>query len=61
MAKAKSSFDKKAAGIAQKQHIPIDRARAILASAAMKASPKAIKANPNLKHVPAVAAKYKKK
>ena len=61
MAKAKSSFDKKAAQIAQNQHISIDRARAILASGAMKASSKAVKANPNLKHIPAVAAKFKKK
>ena len=58
---AKSSFDKKASQIAAKQHIPVERARAILAAGAIHASKKAVKANPNLKHVPAVAAKYKKK
>lgn len=60
MAKAKSSFDKKAAAIAAKQGVSMDRARAILAAGALKASPKAIKANPNLKHIPAVAVKVKK-
>lgn len=60
MAKARSSFDKKASAIAQKQHIPVERARAILASAAIHASAKAVKKNPNLKHIPAVAAKAKK-
>ena len=57
----KSSFQSKAEGIAKKQHLPIERAKAILAAGAMKASKKAVKANPNLKHIPAVAAKYKKK
>ena len=61
MAKAKSSFSKKATAIAKSQHIPVDRAKAILAAAAMKASAKAIKKNPNLKHIPAVKKKFKKK
>lgn len=60
MAKPKSSFDKKASSIAAKQHIPVENARAILAHAAMNASKKAIRKNPNLKHIPAVAAKMKK-
>lgn len=61
MAKKKSSFDKKVSSIAAKQDIPIANARAILAHAAITASKKAVKKNPNLKHIPAVAAKYKKK
>ena len=61
MGKKKSSFEKKASQIAQKQHIPLERAKAILAHGAMTASPEAVKKNPNLKHIPAVAAKMKKK
>lgn len=60
MAKKKSSFDTKAAEIAKKQGIPLENAKAILAHGAMNASKKAIKANPNLKNIPAVAAKIKK-
>ena len=37
--------------IAAKQGIPMERAGAILAAGARKASPKAVKANPNLKKV----------
>ena len=59
--KAKSSFKKKAEAIAKKQHIPVKNAEAILAHGAMHASAKAVKKNPNLKHVPAVAKKYAKK
>jgi len=44
-------FKSVAKGIAKKQGISIDRAGAILASAARKASPKAVKANPRLKKV----------
>lgn len=38
-------------GIAKKQGIPMERAGAILAAGARKASPAAKKANPNLKKV----------
>ena len=44
--------------IAKKEGISKDRAGAILASAARKASPSAVKANPNLAHVPGVKDKY---
>lgn len=52
-AKAKKGMGFKAAQkqIAQKQGIPMDRAGAILAAGARKASPAAKKANPNLKKV----------
>lgn len=39
------------AGIAKKQGISMERAGAILAAGARKASPKAVKANPRLKRV----------
>lgn len=42
------SFDNKAAEIARKQGIPLDRAKAILAAGARKASPAAKRKNPNL-------------
>jgi len=58
--KKKSSFQSKAEAIAKKQHIPVENAKAILAHGAMTASKKAIKKNPNLKHVPAVAKKMKR-
>lgn len=53
MAKAKKGMGFKAAQmqIAKKNGISQDRAGAILASAARKASPAAKKANPNLKKV----------
>jgi len=43
--------------IAKKQGIPMKNAGAILAAGARKASPAAIKANPNLKKVTGVKAK----
>jgi len=51
--KAKKGMGFKAAqkSIAKKQGIPMDRAGAILAAGARKASPAAKKANPNLKKV----------
>lgn len=61
MATKKSSFETKATQIARKQNISIEAARAILAHGAMNASKKAVKANPNLKHVPAVKKKFKGK
>ena len=51
MAKAHPGFKAVQAKIAKKQGIPMERAGAILASGARKASKKAIKANPNLKKV----------
>jgi hypothetical protein len=44
-------FKAAAANIASKQGISKERASAILAASARKASPKAKKVNPNLKHV----------
>lgn len=44
-------FGAAAASIASKQGISKERAGAILAASARKASPAAKKANPNLKHV----------
>ena len=49
--KAHPGFKKVAAGIAKKQGISKERASAILAAGARKASPAAKKANPNLKKV----------
>jgi hypothetical protein len=43
--------------IAKKQGIPMKNAGAILAAGARKASPAAVKANPNLKKVSGVKAK----
>jgi hypothetical protein len=53
MAAAKKGMGFKAAqkSIAKKQGIPMERAGAILAAGARKASPAAKKANPNLKKV----------
>jgi len=50
---AKKGMGFKAAqkSIAKKQGIPMERAGAILAAGARKASAKAVKANPNLKKV----------
>ena len=50
-AKKHPGFAKVQAKIAAKQGISKDRAGAILAAGARKASPAAIKANPNLKKV----------
>lgn len=52
-------FAKAAASVARKENVPMARASAIIAAGARKASPAAIKANPNLKHVPGVGAKKK--
>ena len=49
--KAHPGFKAVAAKIAKKQGVSKDRAGAILAAGARKASAKAIKANPNLKKV----------
>ena len=54
MKKAHPGFKAVAAGIAKKQGISIDRASAIVAAGARKASPAAIKANPRLKKVSGV-------
>lgn len=47
--------------IAAKQGIPMERAGAILAAAARKASKKAVKANPRLKKVSGVVKRTKSK
>lgn len=61
--KAKKGMGFKAAqkSIAKKQGVSMERAGAILASGARKASKKAIKANPNLKKVSGVIKKKKGK
>ena len=61
--KAKKGMGFKAAQkqIAKKQGISMDRAGAILAAGARKASPAAKKANPNLKKVKGMPKKSKKK
>ncbi|HSN10519.1 MAG TPA: hypothetical protein VLS51_00210 [Propionibacteriaceae bacterium] len=46
-------FDAAARSIAKREGVPMDRARAILAASARKASPAAKRANPNLKNVTA--------
>lgn len=48
------SFEEKAMSIATKENLPEDRARAILAAGARKASAKAKRANPNLMKVSGV-------
>lgn len=52
--KAHSGFKAVAKSIAKKQGISMDRASAIVASGARKASPAAVKANPRLKKVSGV-------
>lgn len=47
-------FKKAAASIAKRQNIPMERAQAILAAGARKASKKAVRANPRLKKVSGV-------
>lgn len=61
--KAKKGMGFKAAqkSIAKKQGVSMERAGAILASGARKASKKAVKANPNLKKVSGVVKKKKGK
>jgi hypothetical protein len=59
--KAKKGMGFKAAqkSIAKKQGVSMERAGAILASGARKASKKAVKANPNLKKVRGMTKKKK--
>lgn len=57
MKKAHPGFKAVAKKIAKKQGIGMERAGAILAASARKASKKAIKANPNLKKVSGVVKK----
>lgn len=57
MKKAHPGFKKAAASIAEKQGISKERASAILAAGARKASKKAIKTNPRLKKVSGVMKK----
>lgn len=52
-----TGFTNVAKSIAQKQGISEERARAITAAGAQKASPAAKKANPNLKKVPTKGSK----
>ena len=52
--KAHPGFKAVAKSIAKKQGISMDRASAIVASGARKASPAAVKANPHLKKVSGV-------
>lgn len=54
MKKAHPGFKAVAAGIAKKQGISKDRAGAILAAGARKASKSAVKSNPRLKRVSGV-------
>lgn len=60
MKKAHPGFKKAAASIAKKQGISTERAGAILAAGARKASKAAIKANPRLKKVSGVVKKKSK-
>ncbi len=55
--KKNRGFKAVAKEIAAKQNLPIDRANAIVAAGARKASPAAIKANPRLKRIPGVGKK----
>ena len=57
MKKAHPGFKAVAKKIAAKQGVPMERAGAILAAGARKASPAAVKANPALKKVSGVKAK----
>ena len=60
MAKAHPGFNAVQAKIAKKQGVSAERAGAILAAGARKASPAAVKANPNLKKVSGVVKKKSK-
>lgn len=51
MTKKGMGFKAAAQSVAAKQHIPLKNANAIIAEASRNASPKAKKANPNLKKV----------
>jgi hypothetical protein len=57
MAKAHPGFKKAASMIAKKQGVSKERAGAILAAGARKASAKAVKANPRLKKVSGMKSK----
>jgi hypothetical protein len=57
MKKAHPGFKAVAAGIAKKQGISKERAGAIVAAGARKASAKAVKANPRLKKVSGMKSK----
>jgi hypothetical protein len=57
MKKAHPGFKAVAKKIAAKQGVPMERAGAILAAGARKASPAAVKANPRLKKVSGVKSK----
>ena len=56
MVKGKShpGFEGAAKSVARKEGIPMESARAIIGKASHEASPKAVKANPNLTKVPGV-------
>jgi len=60
-AKKGMGFKAAAKSVAARQGIPIDRANAIIAAGARKASPAAKKANPNLKKVTAKKASPRKR
>lgn len=51
MAKSHPGFDKVAARIAKKEHIPVSQAKAELAASTRGAGAAAKRANPNLKRV----------
>lgn len=61
MKKAHRGFKAVQKEIAAKQGVSMERAGAILAAGARKASPAAIKANPRLKKISGVGKKAKKK
>lgn len=52
-AKKGMGFDAAARSVARREGMPMDRARAVVAAGARKASPAAKRANPALKRVPA--------
>ena len=58
-AKKGMGFKAAAKSVAKKQGIPMENAKAIIAAGARKASPAAVKANPNLKKVSGVKKKSK--
>ena len=57
MSQAHPGFKAAAASIARRQGMPMERARAILAAGARKASAKALRRNPRLKRVSGVGKK----
>ncbi len=54
MGKKHMGFKAAAASVAKKEGLPMNRANAIIAAGARKASPAAVKANPRLKKVAGV-------